>query len=403
MTQAAGETIRLAPELAAEGRFHRQQQIAWWDQELLARARVLVIGAGALGNEILKNLALVGVGSVVVADMDQIEHSNLSRSVLFRESDIGGNKAEVAAQRAAEIYPAMQVQPFVGNIVYDLGAGLFHWADITIGGLDNREARVAVNRACLRLGRPWIDGAIERLDGVVRLFQPGTGACYECTMSDTDWQMLEARRSCALLNREEMEAGHTPTTATPSSIVAGFQCQEMLKYLHGQPMAAGVGLVINGQTLDVYTVTYPYKEDCLAHETFTQIVELDCGARDISIGDLIDRARQDLGPSTTLELSREILYELECPACGQRETAFVSLGRVTEQQAVCPQCRGPRAPILLHRIDGTESFLDRSPYQIGLPPFDIIVARSGLDTIAYLLSGDAATVLGAANAGGSQC
>jgi adenylyltransferase/sulfurtransferase len=224
MTQApAGEVIRLSSDLAEEGRFHRQQQIEWWDQELLAQAKVLVIGAGALGNEVLKNLALVGVGSVLVADMDQIEHSNLSRSVLFRETDIGRNKAEVAAQRATQIYPAMRAQPFVGNIVYDLGAGVFHWADITIGALDNREARVAVNRTCMRVGRPWIDGAIERLDGVVRQFRPGDGACYECTMNDTDWQMLEARRSCALLNLEEMEAGRTPTTATPSSIVAGFQ------------------------------------------------------------------------------------------------------------------------------------------------------------------------------------
>jgi len=176
------DRIRLTG-LAGEGRFHRQELISWWDQKRLLEAKVLVIGAGALGNEILKNLALVGVGRVVVADMDRIELSNLARSVLFREDDIGLYKAEVAARRAMEICPQMHVQPFVGNIVYELGMGVFRWADITLCGLDNREARVAVNRACLKVGRPWIDGAIERLDGVVRTFLPHAGACYECTMS----------------------------------------------------------------------------------------------------------------------------------------------------------------------------------------------------------------------------
>ena len=90
---------------AAEDRFARLRLIGWWDQERLARARVVVIGAGALGNEIVKNLALLGLRNVFVADRDQIENSNLSRSILFRERDCGRSKAVVAAERAAEIYP----------------------------------------------------------------------------------------------------------------------------------------------------------------------------------------------------------------------------------------------------------------------------------------------------------
>jgi len=66
-----------------EDRFHRFSLIGWWDQQKLKAAKVLVIGAGALGNEIVKNLALLGVGNVLIADMDRIENSNLSRSVLF--------------------------------------------------------------------------------------------------------------------------------------------------------------------------------------------------------------------------------------------------------------------------------------------------------------------------------
>ncbi|HEY8669164.1 MAG TPA: ThiF family adenylyltransferase, partial [Tepidisphaeraceae bacterium] len=140
---------------AEEDRFHRFSLIGWWDQKKLAAAKVLVIGAGALGNEIVKNLALLGVGNVLIADMDRIENSNLSRSVLYRAQDNGRPKAEVAAEAARDIYPAIKAHHFNGNVVYDLGLGVFRWADVVIGGLDNREARLAINRACWKVNRPW--------------------------------------------------------------------------------------------------------------------------------------------------------------------------------------------------------------------------------------------------------
>src|SRR5262249_56614899 len=123
-----------------EDRFARFQLISWWDQQRLARARVVLIGAGAIGNEVLKNLALLGVGHVFVADLDRVENSNLSRSVLFREEDCGRPKAEVAALRARAIYPRMKVQPFHGNVVYDLGLGVFRWPDLILARLDNRRS-----------------------------------------------------------------------------------------------------------------------------------------------------------------------------------------------------------------------------------------------------------------------
>src|SRR6202041_3212723 len=112
-----------------EDRFDRFKLIGWWDQSKLSAAKVLVVGAGALGNEIVKNLALLGIGNILIADMDRVENSNLSRSVLYRESDNGRFKADVAAEAAKSIYPNIRVHAFNGNVVHDLGMGAFRWAD----------------------------------------------------------------------------------------------------------------------------------------------------------------------------------------------------------------------------------------------------------------------------------
>jgi adenylyltransferase/sulfurtransferase len=238
--------VQISQSDLGEDRFSRFRLINWWDQAKLAKARVLVVGAGALGNEILKNLALLGFRQVVIADMDRVDHPNLSRSILYRQTDIGRFKAEVAGEAAAQIYPEITVQPFKGNIVSQAGLGLFHWADVIIGGVDNREARVWINRCAWKVGRPWIDGGIEGLNGVARVFLPGIPPCYECTLGEVDWAILEKRMSCNLLTRAEMLNGKTPTTPTTASVIAGMQVQEALKLIHGLPTLKGEGFVFEG-------------------------------------------------------------------------------------------------------------------------------------------------------------
>src|SRR5437773_6676453 len=310
------DVLRIQPDDPAErdDRFHRFKLIGWWDQNKLARAKIVVIGAGALGNEIVKNLALLGIGNLFIADKDRIENSNLSRSVLYRESDAGEFKATVAARAAKEIYPQMNVAAFNGDIVHDLGLGVFRWADLVIGGLDNREARLAINRNCWKVNRPWIDGAIEQIQGVARVFIPGgDGPCYECTMSDRDWKVLQARRSCNLLSRSEMEEGKTPTTPTISSIIAGVQCQEALKLLHGLETIGGRGWVFNGLSTDAYITQYQRKPECYSHDTLDEIVPLDAGADSITIAEVLQKAAELSGEKVPLELCRDVLEKLVCP------------------------------------------------------------------------------------------
>jgi molybdopterin/thiamine biosynthesis adenylyltransferase len=386
--------IDLADTSAAEeDRFHRFKLIGWWDQERLRQSKVLVIGAGALGNEIIKNLALLGVGNILICDLDRIENSNLSRSVLYRKEDNGQFKAEVAARAAKEIYPDLNVHFFNGNVVYDLGLGVFRWADVILGGLDNREARLSINRNCYKLNKPWIDGAIEQIQGTARVFTPDS-PCYECTMSATDWRLLQLRRSCNLLSKTEMQGGKTPTTPTISSIIAGVQCQEAVKILHGLETIGGRGWVFEGLTTDSYQTTFQRKANCYSHDPLQEIVALDASVSSITTRELLDLARQRLGPDAELEFARDVLEKLVCPRCKTEETVFASLGQVRAEQALCPQCAVRREVVTFYKIRGNETFLDRTLASLGVPPFDIVVARERDRSIGFELSADAQQVLG---------
>jgi adenylyltransferase/sulfurtransferase len=378
----------------SEDRFSRFGLIGWWDQERLARAKILVIGAGALGNEILKNLALLGAGNVVLVDLDVVANSNLSRSVLFRAEDCGRPKVEAAAERAGSIYPEMKIRALRCNAVYDLGLGVFRWADVVLGGLDNREARVAINLAAARAGKIWIDGAIERLEGVARVFDPATGPCYECTMSDVDWKMLAARRSCALLSREDMLEGKTPTTPTTASVIAGIQCQEAVKLLHGLPVMAGQGFVFDGTHHQSYMVTYGQKTDCLAHDPYGPIEQLSWSVGETRVGQFLERVRSDLGLEAVIETNQDLLSGLECPRCNTEEEFLGSLGKVTEEQGRCPRCHEPRVPRLVRTIDGRNPSLEeRTLGELGIPPWDILGGRVGMKQRFYEFQGDRQTVL----------
>ncbi|MEM7801892.1 MAG: ThiF family adenylyltransferase, partial [Chloroflexota bacterium] len=146
-------------------RYHTFSYISWWKQEVVRESTALVIGAGALGNEVLKNLALMGIGHLIIADFDTIEDSNLSRSVLFRASDRGRRKVDVAAERVKELNPDVKVNTYHGDINHGLGLGVFRHVDVIVGCLDNREARLSIDRFAQSVGRPWVDGAIQELMG----------------------------------------------------------------------------------------------------------------------------------------------------------------------------------------------------------------------------------------------
>jgi len=370
-------------------RYHTFGYISWWRQDTVRQATVLVIGAGALGNEVLKNLALMGIGNLIIMDFDLVEDGNLSRSVLFRESDRGQNKAEVAARAINQLNPDVKVQAIAGDVNHDLGIGIFRHVDAVIGCLDNREARLSLNRMSWATGRPWVDGAIQEMMGIVRVFWPGQGACYECTLTDHDYQMISLRYSCPLLARESIVQGKVPTTPTSASIVAAFQTQEALKLIHKMEVEPGKALLINGLTNDIYKTEYPIKENCMSHARFEPIIELpEARAEHTLIGDILDFAKAKLGGKTFLEFGHEIVVSMHCPNCGAEELVFKRMARLYENAFSCPHCDGRREMRLTHRIDGSEPYVTRTLAQLDIPALDIIRARNGSAQIYLEITGD---------------
>jgi adenylyltransferase/sulfurtransferase len=216
-----------------------------------------------------------------------------------------------------------------------------------------------------------------------------------------DWRLLQHRRSCNLLSRGEMETGgKTPTTPTVSSIIAGVQTQEAVKLLHGMDVIAGRGWVFNGLSAEAYQIQFQRKENCYSHDALDEVVLLPARADSITVRELLAEARARLGPATELELARDVLEKLVCPKCETTEQLFASLGRVPAENAWCPSCADVRREVVtFFKIRGDESFLDRTLAEIGVPAFDIVIARSPVDgrSFGLELSWDAVNVLGPLN------
>jgi molybdopterin/thiamine biosynthesis adenylyltransferase len=358
-----------------DSRYERLQQISWWRQDLLAQARVLVAGAGALGNEILKNLALLGVGRVVVVDLDRVELSNLSRSLLFRPGDVGQPKAEVAARRLREINPDVRVMPIVGDLQWTIGLGLIRRMDVVLGGLDSIGARLALNQMCWQAGVPWIDGALDHLSGTMRIFVPPDHACYECNLTPQDYQRLNARYSCGLLPREGLALAGVPTSPTMAAMVGAWQVQEAVKWLHGRQVAAGEAISCYGLTHSFHRVRLNRRQDCPAHERLERIVPLADATHRSTVGQVLALLRHTLGTEVVIELDRELVWALSCARCGTRTERPRPLFALDRGAVRCPRCDAQQDLHLTHQIDGRNGWRDLRLDELGVPPLHVLVAR----------------------------
>ena len=381
--------------------------LSWFKKDKVKNARVLVAGAGALGNEVVKNLALFGVGHIYVCDFDRIEISNLTRSVLFREEDAHNHsfKAEIVARRAMEINPQIEVIPIVGNLFSEVGMGLYRAVDVVIGCLDSRIARYQLNRLSFRMGKTWIDGSIENLTGVVRVYTPGVN-CYECGLSREEFNNIMLRTGCADVVRMQTSAGRVATTPISASIIGAMQVQEAMKVIHTEenqraPFKTLSGKMWRFEGLTNSFNTYKYafwKKNCPAHERWDNVIEADGLSARMNISQVLGELRKLLKVNA-LEINMrnnkfvckiisdkpEKEFDVRVPEsrlddCINSNEEMKKLSRFT----LFHKC-------FIENIDDTFPYMDMSLEEIGIPLFDILQVSTDKGLFYVELSADASS------------
>ena len=219
----------LLPEIGVEG------------QEALLGAKVLIVGAGGLGSPAAMYLAAAGVGSLVIADDDDVDLTNLQRQILHSAETVGRPKVESARIGLQRLNPLAEVVPLQARLDGDALDEQVAAADVVLDCCDNFATRHAVNRACVKLRKPLVSGAAIRFDGQVSVFDPRDPAspCYHCLFGEGE-EIEETR--CATMG----------VFAPLVGIIGTTQAAEALKLI------AGVGETITGRLLllDAYAMRW---------------------------------------------------------------------------------------------------------------------------------------------------
>lgn len=151
-------------------------------QQKLKGSSALIVGAGGLGAPAALYLAAAGVGTIILADPDDVDLSNLQRQVIYTEEDLGRPKPEAAADRLAALNPHIFVAGFNGAFTDETADELIEGVDLVLDGTDDFATRFCVNAACVRHGKTLVSGAIGRWTGQVGVF-PGR-PCYQCLVPE---------------------------------------------------------------------------------------------------------------------------------------------------------------------------------------------------------------------------
>ncbi len=205
----------------------RQKRIMNWEQESISKSNILIVGAGALGNEVVKSLLQIGANNITLVDFDTVVKANLNRSVFFTEEDAENKrlKAEAIAEKARKQFPESHLATVIKKIE-EVGEDFYDKFDIAFSCLDNLNARLHLNAHTYNK-MPLIDGGTTGFMGKVQVVKSPSG-CLECSMSKSDYKILWQRYSCVGEILDILDP-KMPALSTTNSIIAAMQVNEFLK------------------------------------------------------------------------------------------------------------------------------------------------------------------------------
>jgi len=399
-----------------ETAFDRAKLISWWSQEVVSASRILVVGAGAIGNETLKNLALLGVGKMFICDMDTVSVSNLSRTVLFGIDDVGKNKAEVAAERVLLMSnnPECKVDYFVGDIINKLGHGVFRRFDIVLGCLDNMLTRTNVNRRSCLFKKPYIDAGISGLGLSLNVHHYPESSCLECGMDSKDVERERMiRYSCDVFKKRVVQEGHAATVLISTAIVSALQVQEAVKALHQLsgielevPIQYGKKYYYQGMNHLFEQMRVLAKDDCAAHFSYNEVIETQL-ASITTLGDALETLSNLFGYKCIIDTYPDSAFisKAKCISCHKEIAINKPMSEIYSDELFCIDCTQSDASgytpeytaidVFSSEI-GDDFLLDYTLEQLGIPPLHILTVREqgNEDNVKYVeLTGDLTRVL----------
>ncbi len=272
-----------------DDRFSRHRRLPGWDQERLVAATAVVMGVGALGNEAAQCLALAGVGTLILCDDDRVERSNLSRSPLWRERDIGRLKVEAAADALADLAPVVKIETRPHRLEAGVGLAELRDASIVLGCLDSRAARLELAGRCGLVRARWIDGGTGSWSGEIRPYLDPDGPCYGCGQDDAARATTDAARHCGA--EEETPAG----AAAPLSAVIGAQMALVaVRFLMGLDTPRGL-VVFDGVAGTTSLVRQERDPTCPYHQEIASSSRIGIGPQD-RVRDLLAALGTDRTP-----------------------------------------------------------------------------------------------------------
>jgi len=318
-------------------RYARQEIIETWDQEKLRNAKVLIIGAGTTGNEVAKNLALIGIGSLTIIDDDMVEEVNLSRCTLFEENDIGKPKAVVVAEKAKRLNPEIEATPIVGNAIYDLGNLEFQKFNAVVSCVDNLETRKFINENCYLCETPLVNVGIEGWLGNITTITPPFESCLECTWTDNEYEVLKQRYSCSKLGiKIKTEIAMVITTAAVS---AGFASQEVVKIILGLVKPASNETIWFDSKNKTFLKWQTNPKEGCSHYSYLKMNDIKI-AGEVDVNLTVENIIKTFVKNCSeyeLKSAHEIVYSASCRNCGFKDQIKPEfLGKF--ERKICKKC-----------------------------------------------------------------
>ena len=346
-------------------RYLRHERAAGLEVDVLQATRLVVVGAGAVGNEVVKNAALLGVGRIDVHDFDTIERHNLTRSVFFRDADVGRPKATTLAERAGEVDPHVQVRAIEGDAWRTLTLQSLQGAGALIAAVDQFEARMRLSQLAALAGVHFVSLGIDSRHASVESFpyaqasQAGADcACFECHLPASAYRQVAARYSCGWLRRALWRDRTVPTTAITASVAGALGVQAALRLgvaIDDPPVA--VRQLIDTRSGQSTRSALARQPDCPACGRWTRTPPRHPAGRTWRDG--LTRAMH-ADAEAALLLSEALVFGAECVACGPDAATSSMIGRrasdFDESAERCSRC-GDRSVRLDLRTECTAADL----------------------------------------------